>query len=158
MKDRMKKYLLGLLLVCLVLLSCKTGSGVVQEMPAELSKCIDQRRFTIRVEEMLPQSYQGRTLSYGYVLGLKGDSVSVYLPYMGEVYQPEFDSNGLNFDQPLTAYTSAPGKHGSRQLQFACRKGIVEYRFRVEVYPNGKAYIRLNPSNAQAISYSGYVD
>jgi len=118
----------------------------------------DTTHFTVRVESMYPRRFPSRTVSYGYFLTMHGDSVSLYLPYMGEVYQPEFTNDGLNFDLPISDLYIVKDKKGRLGYTFRMRRGIVQYLFRVTLFPGDKAYIDLIPSNASSISYEGYLD
>jgi len=112
--------------------------------------------FTIQIQEMVPQQFSSRSVSYGYSLTLRNDSVDMYLPYMGVSYQPEFNNEGLNMKKPAYNYQVSSGKKGSKEICFSCKRDFVEYKCRVTLYSGGKAYVHLLPSNAQAISYSGY--
>ena len=86
---------------------------------------------------------------------IDGDSVYVHLPYMGVVHQHDMENDGLNFEKPLQAMQVTRGKKGRAILSFSCRKGFIDYYFKLTLYPNGKAYLRLMPSNADAVSYDG---
>lgn len=111
--------------------------------------------FSIDVNEMIPLRYQSRMLSYGYSIEVRNDSLSCYLPYMGQVQQPELDNSGLDFKSPLLALKSAKGKKGQTNIVLICKKNFITYQFNITVLPTGKCYIRLTPSNADGISYEG---
>ena len=116
---------------------------------------IDPQNFRIEVDYMFPRRWSARSLDYGYSLELKNDSVICHLPYMGVAYQADFDTDGLNFEKPITRYNIKKGKKNRLQIGFFCRKSIVDYQFIVTLFPNGKATIYMNPSNAESINYDG---
>ena len=64
------------------------------------AKVFDADSFNVAVTYMMPVSYPARTLSYGYGVALRNDSAFVYLPYMGRVYQPVMNDDGLRFALP----------------------------------------------------------
>ena len=109
----------------------------------------------ILLDEMHPIGYYVRPIDAGYYIALLNDSVEVYLPYKGRVYQSDFSHEGLDMRKAIYGYSSHLNKKGRREINFCCKRNCVEYRFRVTLHPQGKAYVQLHPSNAQAISYSG---
>lgn len=113
--------------------------------------------FEIRVEVMCPHAYSPKYVSYGYSLALHNDSVFVYLPYMGRVYQPVLTDNGLQFVSPVKDFKVEEKRNGDLVINFTAKNGIIYCRFLVTVRENGDANIFLSPSNAQAISYDGYL-
>lgn len=115
----------------------------------------DPARFRVAVQRMLPQQYSPRDLSYGYGLEVRNDSVFSCLPYVGRVYQPVFDNDGLVFDAPLRDFKQTPLKKGALEVEFTAARRAVTYRFRVTVEPGGRVYVRLTPSNGQSVSYEG---
>ena len=115
----------------------------------------DAYNFKIEMTDMYPRRWGSRTLSYGYSLEVRNDSVISYLPYMGVQHIADFDNDGLRFKLPLKAIKARNLKKGRREVVFTCRKGIAEYKFRVTAYPGGKADVDLMPSNADGISYMG---
>lgn len=117
----------------------------------------DPADFRISVYRMLPQSYPPRELTYGYELAVRNDTVFSYLPYTGRVYQPVFDNDGLVFDAPARDLKSTVRKDGSVQVDFTAVRRNVSYRYRLTVEPDGRALLRLSPSNGQSVSYEGEV-
>ncbi len=122
---------------------------------AQEAKGFDADSFSVAVTYMMPVSYPARVLSYGYEVALRNDSAFVHLPYMGRVYQPVPDDDGLHFALPAKDIkTRAAGEKGKR-VEFSVRKTPVVYKFTVTGYEGGRADVILIPSNAQSISYGG---
>lgn len=132
--------------------------GVLLSAPpaasAQEAAAFDAARFNVSVVYMTPVSYPSRTLSYGYFLALRNDSAFVCLPYVGRVYQPVLNDEGLRFSLPAKDMEVRAGDSSTR-VKFTVRKPPVTYKFTVTAYPNGQADIILIPGNAQSISYSG---
>ncbi len=118
----------------------------------------DPKTFRAEIQEMSPMKYPSRQVSYGYSLELRNDSAFVYLPYMGEVYMPTFDNQGINFQCPYTGMSIRKNKKGTATLvTFSIHQGTVGYTFKATAYNNGRFYLDMMPSNAQSCSYMGYL-
>lgn len=116
------------------------------------------RDFRLNVSQMVPSSYPSKMLSYGYSVTVRNDSAFVYLPYMGRVYRPVLNDDGLNFALPIEKFQVKTLRKGARKIEFSVRKMPVLYKFSLTVYPNGRADIFLLPDNAQGISYLADLD
>lgn len=110
--------------------------------------------FRAQIETMTPLRYQTRTVTDFY-LEIRGDTMELSLPYMGEVYTPTFSHDGLNFTAKATKLVRGKDKKGADTLALEVRHDIVNYAFRMTLYEGGNIYINLSPSNAQSCSYSG---
>ena len=138
-------------LVILVSLLAALSAG----KKSDKTQSLDPRHVEVGIRYMEPLRWSPRSVAYGYSLVIDGDSVRVHLPYMGVVHQNDMENDGMNFEKPLQSMQVAPGKKGRANMSFTCRKGFIDYHFKLTLYPNGKAYLRLMPSNADAISYDG---
>lgn len=125
---------------------------------AQETKCFDTDSFKVEVTHMLPVSYPSRILSYGYSVEVRHDSAFVHLPYMGRVYQPVLNHDGLNFEFPLTDFKTKKMRKDGWRVEFKVAKVPVFYKFTVTAYDNGRADVIMIPSNAQSISYAGQWD
>lgn len=133
------------------LIGILTGMGILLHAQEKVN--FDPSCFKVDVHQMTPMSYPARSLSYGYSLEICNDSASVYLPYMGRVYQPVMNDDGLHFKLPVEEYRVERTRKGATRVRFTVRKLPVFYRFVVTVHDNGRSDISLIPSNAQGISY-----
>ena len=115
----------------------------------------DLENICIDVNYMMPQRYSSRAVT-DFSLCLKGDTVISHLPYMGQAYRPTYgNTDGLNFKLPVTDKSVKPGKKGKTVIRFTCNNSTATYEFKIEVYPEGGAYIYLSPSYADRIGYKG---
>lgn len=115
----------------------------------------DPNNICIDVNYMMPQRYPTRAVS-DFSLCLKGDTVISHLPYMGEAHRPTYgNTDGLNFKLPVTDKSVKAGKKGKTIIRFTCNNSTATYDFKIEIYPEGGAYINLIPSYADQISFKG---
>ena len=112
--------------------------------------------FKADINSMSPMSYPTQTGLTDFYFQLDGDTADIYLPYMGEVYTPAFNSDGLNFRDKVNDLKVVPNKKKTgREISFTIKHDIVDYRFSITLYDNGTTYIYVYPSNAQGCSYTG---
>lgn len=90
-----------------------------------------------------------------FSLEMRGDTVEVHLPYMGEVYTPTFTTDGLNFTEPVKGLKQGQDKKGNHVITFETKHDIVNYAFRLTLSDKGDIHVSLHPSNAQYCSYTG---
>ena len=133
-------------------------SACLGAAPVSAENVADTCRFKVGVTLMMPVSYPARMLSFDFSLEVRHDSAFVYLPYMGRVYQPVMNYDGLDFALPLKDFKSKTVGNSAKRVEFRLQKPPVFYKFTITAYDNGKADIILIPSNAQSITYSGNWD
>ena len=115
--------------------------------------------FLFEPNMMHPQQFQSRIVSPGYYMKCQNDTIECHLPYMGVAYSAPLDSDGLLFTAPIQNWNVKEGKKGKRILTFETSKNAMEcFRVQLIIFSNGNADLRLRPSNAQSISYSGHWD
>ena len=87
---------------------------------------------------------------------MRNDSAFVHLPYMGEVYNPTYSNDGLNFDEPCSELSVKPTKKKDGQIiGFTLKHDIVTYKFNITLWDNNRLDIFMQPSNAQNCNYMG---
>lgn len=112
--------------------------------------------FVADVNEMSPMSYPAQYGLTDFTFQIRNDSAFVRLPYMGNVYNPTLDNEGLNFGAPCNDLKeSSTTKNDAKIIHFTLNRNIVTYRFRVTLYNNEQIDIFMQPSNAQSCSYRG---
>lgn len=117
---------------------------------------INPASFKVEVNYMNPRKFPSKTLDYGYKVELRNDSAIVHLPYIGEVYMPSMDNDGLNYAHPYKNLSVKQNKKGTAtMISFSVKHGIVNYNFHITASKGGHADIDVIPSNAQSCSYNG---
>lgn len=112
--------------------------------------------FKADINEMSPMSFPAKTGLSGFSFDMRNDSAFVHLPYMGEVYNPAYGNEGLNFDEPCSALTVKPTKkNDGKNISFSLRHDIVTYKFEITLWDNNHLDIFMQPSNAQSCNYMG---
>lgn len=150
MKIVMKNAFVSFVVAILALCSC----SIVSDMPSGTPVQFDS--FKGEVLEMSPMKYPARQVSYGYSVELRNDSAIVYLPYMGEVYNPVIGDEGLNFGMPYKDFRAVSNKKGTAKIAtFSVSRGVISYYFRLDAYDSGVFTLHVQPSNAQGCTYSG---
>lgn len=77
------------------------------------------------------------------------------LPFFGKAYSlPYGDTSGINFDGKAEGYTVARKKK-EVEVRFTVRNKNESYQFFIQLYPGGKAFVRMNSNQRESVSYSG---
>lgn len=141
----MKRFVVVIRLMLLLLVPCVLQAQEV----------FDPGNFCIDVHTMLPAQYGPRVLNAGYTLDVQGNKVNLYLPYMGRVYRPSYDNEGLDFVAPITDYKVKTTRKGGTRVTFRTRRNTVTYDISIDITSSGRVAIMLKPDNAQWVSYEG---
>lgn len=151
----------GIVFVALMLLTmgCATSQQRAEQNAAAqkaVKEALTNRHLRINVHSMNPFRYASRTVSYGFFLELKGDTLVSYLPYMGQVYQnAAVNSEGLNFEAPIISYHESRPKKKMTRIELEVRTKEDHYNYILEIYDTGTAYIRVRGQNRDSISFDG---
>lgn len=132
------------------------NKGEKEQLSTEVKEMIDGKQFTIDVNRALPMGGNSVNLTSSYSFELKGDSAISYLPYYGRAYSvPYGGGDGLRFEKPIAEYECSYDKKGVANIKFVTRTDDDRYRFSIQIYPGGSAYINVSPTNKQSISFLG---
>ena len=161
MKDRIiLQAALGLAFVAVMLLMGCASSQSSTERAAETQKAVSEalanKHLRINIRSMHPTRYSSRTVSYGFFLELKGDTLESCLPYMGQMHQAApISSEGLNFEAPIINYRETHPKKNMTRIELNVRTTEDLYYYLIEIDDSGSAYIRVRGQNRDSISYDG---
>lgn len=162
-----RKRLLRLFLTLLMILTAcsiqktnaQTKSENKQTIANAVQTALNQKAFTIHVEQMYPQSGRARTLSSYFSLEIRNDTVFSNLPYFGEAYSAVLGSSkGLVFDATLSDLEITPEKKGKTKVRFTTRNEEDVYTYTITLWENGSANIYVQPMRRQSISYIGHLE
>lgn len=152
-----------LIVAVLFLLVAGTSGAQTREEKKEALKTyvgeqVNGRTFKLEAGMAYPMSGRSIPLTTPYGLQMKKDSVDVYLPYYGRVYQiPYGGGEGLRFKAPVENYSSKLKKDRYR-ITFEATTSEDNFRFSVDLYDDGSANIHVTMRNRQPIHYSGQLD
>ncbi len=161
----MNKLLFSILVsfVTLVVLSaCITPeerAARAAEQAAKVKAALSQRDFKISVDRMYTNRGGSKSLSYGYQVAVRNDSLISYLPYFGRAYNiPYGGGKGLNFSERISSYQESQGKNGLRVIDIDLQNEEDTYHYTLEVFDNGSSSITVMSRQRERISYSGEME
>ena len=100
------------------------------------------------------------TLDSGYTIEIEDKKLTCTLPYFGRVYSnSSYDTNkqGLRFTSEDFSVQKSTSKKGN--TIFRIRPNDVSHinLINIEIYKNGKAFVSIDASDRQPISFDGYI-
>ena len=126
------------------------------EQAAKVNKALKERKYKIDVERMYSMRGGSKTLSYGYSVEVRNDSLISYLPYFGRAYSvPYGGGKGLTFSERIGSYQEYQKGNGLRHIEIGLRNDEDTYLYTIEVYENGTSSISVQSRQRENISYSG---
>ena len=88
------------------------------EQAAKVNKALKERKYKIDVERMYSMRGGSKTLSYGYSVEVRNDSLISYLPYFGRAYSvPYGGGKGLTFSERIGSYQEYQKGNGMRHIE-----------------------------------------
>lgn len=158
----MKKYLLSMVLafLALVMLSgCATSeerAARAAELKKKVTNALTERNYKIAVDRMYPPRGSSKSVSYGYSVEVRNDSLISYLPYFGRAYNvPYGGGKGLNFSERINNYKESLEKNGKRHIEIGLKNEEDTYLYTIEVFDNGSSSIDVQSRQRESISFSG---
>ena len=158
----MKKVLVSMVLACLavVMLSgCATSeerAARAAEQVAKVKAALTERNYKIAVDRMYPMKGSSKSVSYGYCIEVRNDSLFSYLPYFGRAYSvPYGGGKGLNFSERIGNYQESQKKNGQRHIEISLKNEEDTYLYTIDVFDNGNSSIDVQARQRENISYSG---
>lgn len=161
----MKKLLFSILLgssACAILSGCASAeerAARAAEQAAKVTKALEARDYKIAVNRMYPMKGSSRSVSYGYSVEVRNDSLISYLPYFGGAYNvPYGGGKGLNFSDRIGSYRESQKNNGERQIEINVTNEEDTYIYLIKVFSNGNSSIDVTSRQRDHISYSGELE
>ena len=145
-----------LLMLCFALILCMQTQA--QDSTKQTIKTvIDAKHFVFQPTTMTPSKGRTKHLDLGYFLKVNGDTLKVDLPYVGRAYSAPIDPSdaGFHFTSTNYTYTVTEGKKKSYDIIVKTKDKTSNADFYLTVYDNGTAYLRINSTDRESISYNG---
>ena len=124
-----------------------------------MTKALEARDYKIAVNRMYPMKGSSRSVSYGYSVEVRNDSLISYLPYFGGAYNvPYGGGKGLNFSERIGSYRESQKNNGERQIEINVTNEEDTYIYLIKVFSNGNSSIDVTSRQRDHISYYGELE
>ncbi len=147
---------------CAMLSGCASAeerAARAAEQAAKVTKALEARDYKIAVNRMYPMKGSSRSVSYGYSVEVRNDSLISYLPYFGGAYNvPYGGGKGLNFSERIGSYRESQKNNGERQIEINVTNEEDTYIYLIKVFSNGNSSIDVTSRQRDHISYSGELE
>lgn len=161
----MKKHLI-LTVMALTALVMIVGCATAEERAARAAEqakavkaALQERNYQIAVNRMYPSRGASKSLSYGYSVEVRNDSLISYLPYFGRAYDvPYGGGNGLNFSAPIRNYQESQPKSNLRHIEIDVKNDEDIYLYTLDIFDNGSTDINVRSRQREPISFSGEME
>jgi hypothetical protein len=154
-----------LIIVCVVLFaSCGSANKMTKEQRTALvsqtvHEMISSKDYTITVHGFSNRVMSSSQISSsGYILQIKGESLSTHLPFSGTAHTAVLGGSdyGMTFDNvKITNYSVTHPKTDLTIIKFNVMKDGEPYTFTIEVYDNAEAKISVGSRKFEGMTYSG---
>lgn len=131
-----------------------------QAQTSNAKALIDGQNFIFRAQSVTPQTGNMRQLSNDYyTLSITKDAVTSDLPYFGRAYSAPIDptQGGMQFTSKKFDY-DVQDKKKKWEITIKTKDVNNATQMLLTVYDNGTAYLQVNSTNRQAISYNGVIE
>lgn len=147
---------------CAVLCGCATSeerAAQKAEMARNVTKALNERNYKISILRMNPMRGSSRSVSYGYSVEVRNDTLFSYLPYFGRAYNvPYGGGKGLNFSHPIENYQEYQKKNGQRHIEIGLTNEEDTYLYTIEVFDNGNSSVEVLSRQRERIYYTGMME
>ncbi len=154
----MKKLLL--LFVVVAVCGCAVRNRSVDpEMAAAVAARIESGDYRVYFEDMDSEFMVPISESDKWNIELRDGVLNSYLPYFGRAYVAMTGpQQGLDFVAAVQDYKVRQGRRGALEVSFWAKSDEDSYNYRLTAYPDGTAYLRVNPNLKTSIGFSGKLE
>ena len=153
--------LLLVMMMTTLLMGCATTQERAQQREntaRQVAQAISERKLKVEVHSMMTQRYGAHRVTPDFYLLLRGDTLDSYLPFFGRAYGAvpySTPSQGLNFTSPIEKMRTTELKHDGVRMEMEVSSQEDRYRYQLDIYPNGSAYIYVRAQERDAVSFDG---
>lgn len=124
-----------------------------------IKNLVDNQQYVFYAESVIPMSGRQRFLTSDYAVAVGKDTVVSDLPYFGKAYSAPIGSTdgGIKFTSTKFEYKVTPRKKGGWDINIKPTDISDVQQLTLTVYKNGTAYLNVNSTNRQSISYNGHI-
>lgn len=126
------------------------------EQAAKIKNSLAERNYKILIDRMYPMKGGSKSVSYGYSIEVRNDSLISYLPYFGRAYNvPYGGGKGLNFSERIGNYQESQTKNGWHHIEIGLTNSEDTYLYIIDLFDNGNSSINVRSRQREPISFSG---
>jgi hypothetical protein len=148
-----------MLLAMVVLGSCATSEERAArnaENAKKVKAALDSKTFKISVNRMNPMRGASKSVSYGYSVEVRNDSLISHLPYFGRAYNvPYGGGKGLNFKAQIRNYRATFAGNNGYIVECDVPNDEDVFYYRINIFNSGKAIIDVWARDRNPISFQG---
>ena len=150
------------ILAAFIFIGCASSEQKAAQMAehaALVKSALNNREYKIAIDRMYPMRGSSRSVSFGYSVEVRNDTLISYLPYFGRAYNvPYGGGKGLNFSAPIGSYQEYMKRNGQRHIEIGVTNEEDTYLYTIDVFDNGNSSVEVRARERERISYSGNVD
>ena len=129
------------------------------EQATHVKAALAARNYKIGINRIYPMKGGSKSVSFGYSVEVRNDSLISYLPYIGRAYNvPYGGGKGLNFDAPIQSYQESQLKNGKQHIEIGVTNEEDTYQYSIDIFDNGSSSIDVQSRQRERISYSGEME
>jgi len=146
----------------LIFCGCATSeerAARAAEMKKKVVLALGERKYKINISRMMPMRGPSKSVSYGYSVEVRNDSLISYLPYFGRAYNvPYGGGKGLNFSASIDSYQEYQKRNDLRHIEIGLTNDEDTYLYIIQVFDNGSSSIEVQSRQRERVSYSGELE
>lgn len=128
---------------------------------AYIDNAVRTKSFTIDITRIFPVAFPSRETLNEYQITFDGDKVTCRLPYIGGSRTAAFGNDDISIvlEKQKVLYTDdfSDADEGEYRFLFKANSGRDAWKFTIQIYDNGSAFIGCDSNNKDNIRYSGEV-
>lgn len=149
------------ILFFLMLFPFLSGCGITRQTAQEQDEMVQAIRkpdILLQITQIIPSGFPSRTSTGEFTLRLKGDVVNTRLPYAGRTSSLSFSADDIsivfeNEEVELEKDFSDADRKGEYRYSFKGGKGIDKWTVRLQLFDNGRAYVKCMSENGRNMEY-----
>ena len=156
------KKIFPLIFLIIILSNCVLPVSAQQSGNAKevvIKNLVDSQRYVFYAQSASPMSGRQKFLTSNYTIYISKDTVMSDLPFFGRAYSAPINAadGGIKFTSINFDYKSAARKKGGWDIIIKPKDAPDVQQFTLTIYTNGTAYLNVNSTNRQSISFNGYI-
>ena len=147
------------LFVVILFFALATSTHAQDLDAAIVQKAVETKNYVFKAETATPQRGGFRHLTPGYELLVRPDTVVSYLPYFGRSFSAPINPSdaGIKFTSMNYEYSVKNKKKNRWDITIKPNDVSAIRDLNLTVFDNGRASLRVNSNDREAISFDGYI-